>query len=152
MGWVRSPKDFWAGILFITFGIVAIAVSSGYSMGTAARMGPGYFPRGLGGLLVVLGALVALRGIRVPGPAIPAFRARALVFVLGTVVVFGIAVPWTGVILGTVLLIFVTSFASHEFRWQAALTSGIVLAIAAVLVFIVGLKLQLPIWPWPFNR
>jgi hypothetical protein len=152
MGWVQSPKDFWAGVLFIAFGIAAVAVSSGYTMGTAARMGPGYFPRGLGGLLVVLGAVIALRGIRVPGPAIPAFRPRALGFVLLTVVVFGLTLPLTGVVLGTILLIFVTSYASHEFRWKSAIVSGVALSITAVLVFIVGLKLVLPIWPWPWNQ
>ncbi|HEY7902007.1 MAG TPA: tripartite tricarboxylate transporter TctB family protein [Casimicrobiaceae bacterium] len=152
MGWVRSPKDFWSGVLFVTFGIIAIAVSGGYHMGSAARMGPGYFPRGLGWLLVILGAVVAARGVRVTGSPLAAFKARPIVFVLGTVVVFGLAIPYSGVVLGTVLLIFVTSIASHEFRWREALASGILLACAAVLVFIIGLKLQLPVWPWPWNR
>ena len=86
MGWVRSPKDFWSGVLFIAFGIVAIAVSGGYHMGTAARMGPGYFPRGLGWMLVILGAFVAARGVRVMGAPVAAFKARPIVFVLGAVV------------------------------------------------------------------
>jgi hypothetical protein len=58
----------------------------------------------------------------------------------------------TGVVLGTILLIFVTSYASHEFGWKAAIISGVALAITSVLVFIVGLKLVLPIWPWPWNQ
>jgi hypothetical protein len=152
MEWVRSPKDFWAGMLFIAIGIVAVVVSSGYTMGTAARMGPGYFPRGLGGLLVALGAVIALRGVRIAGPAIPRFHLRPIVFVLVAVVAFGLTLPLTGVVLGTILLIFVTSYASHEFSWKAAIVSGVALAIASVLVFIVGLKLVLPIWPWPWNQ
>jgi hypothetical protein len=152
MGWVRSPKDFWAGVLFVAVGIAAIVVSSGYTMGTAARMGPGYFPRGLGGLLVALGAVIALRGVRIAGPAIPRFHWRPIVFVLVAVVAFGLTLPVTGVVLGTILLIFVTSYASHEFGWKAAIISGVALAITSVLVFIVGLKLVLPIWPWPWNQ
>jgi hypothetical protein len=152
MEWVRSPKDFWAGMLFIAIGIVAVVVSSGYTMGTAARMGPGYFPRGLGGLLAALGAVIALRGVRIAGPAIPRFHLRPIVFVLVAVVAFGLTLPLTGVVLGTILLIFVTSYASHEFGWRAALVSGVALAITSVLVFIVGLKLVLPIWPWPWNQ
>ena len=152
MGWVRSPKDFWAGVLFVTVGIAAIVVSSGYTMGTAARMGPGYFPRGLGGLLVALGVVIALRGVRIAGPAIPRFHWRPIVFVLVAVVAFGLTLPVTGVVLGTILLIFVTSYASHEFGWKAAIISGVALAITSVLVFIVGLKLVLPIWPWPWNQ
>lgn len=152
MDWVRSPKDFWAGVLFVTIGIVAVVVSSGYTMGTAARMGPGYFPRGLGGLLIVLGVIIALRGVRIAGPSVPRFHLRPIVFVLVAVVAFGLTLPLTGVVLGTILLIFVTSCASHEFGWKAALLSGIALAITSVLVFIVGLKLVLPIWPWPWNQ
>ena len=152
MNRMKNPKDFWAGMLFIAFGVLAVIVSSGYTMGTAARMGPGYFPRGLGGLLVVLGALVALRGLRVDGEPVPRFYARPLFFVLGTVIVFGLVVPYTGVILGTIFLIFASSYASHEFRWGDALIGGIVLAALAVGVFIIGLKLQLPMWPWPWNQ
>ena len=65
---------------------------------------------------------------------------------------FGLVIPWSGVVVGTLFLIFVASFASHEFRWKEALAAGVLLAGAAVLVFIVGLQLQLPIWPWPWNQ
>ncbi len=149
---IRGPKDFWAGVLFMAFGAFAMIVGSGYTMGTAARMGPGYFPRMLGGLLVVLGALVALRGLRVPGRPIPRFHLRSMLLVLGTVIVFGLVVSWTGILLGTVALIVATSYASHEFRLREALISGVILAVAAVLVFVVGLKLQLPIWPYPWSN
>lgn len=149
MGWIKNPKDFWSGVLFMVVGIAAILLSSRYPMGSAARMGPGYFPRGLGGLLMFLGALVLIRGLRIDGEAVPRFVVRPLVFVLVTVVVFGIVVPYTGVLLGTVGLIFITSMASPEFRWKEALLAGVLLAALAVAVFIVGLKLQLPIWPSP---
>jgi len=56
---IKSPKDFWAGLMFIGFGAFAVAWSlTHYQMGTAVRMGPGYFPVMLGGLLAVLGAAV----------------------------------------------------------------------------------------------
>ena len=55
MPFIRSPKDFWAGILFIAFGTAAIAIAVNYPVGTAGRMGPGYFPRGLGILLILIG-------------------------------------------------------------------------------------------------
>ena len=59
---IRHPKDFLAGLIFVAFGIAAIVLGSGYPLGTAARMGPGYFPRILGILLIVLGG--ALRCAR----------------------------------------------------------------------------------------
>ena len=61
---LQNPRDFLAGLLFMSFGAAALAMSQSYAIGTAARMGPGYFPRALGILLIVLGALLSLRGFR----------------------------------------------------------------------------------------
>lgn len=147
MAFVRHPKDFFAGLLFIAFGIAAIAVGSDYSLGTAARMGPGYFPRILGILLIALGAALALRALRLSGPPIPAFKWRPLLIVLGSVAVFGLIVNHAGVVLSTIFLIVAASAASHEFRLRESLIAGAALATLAVGVFVIGLKLQLPIWP-----
>ena len=83
---IRSPKDFWAGLLFVGLGILAVWVGSRYPLGTAARMGPGYFPRTLGLLLMFLGAIIAFRGVRWDGEAIPKWRWRPTLVVLGSVV------------------------------------------------------------------
>jgi hypothetical protein len=144
---IRNPKDFWAGVLFIAFGAAAVILGSRYNLGTAARMGPGYFPRILGMLLVALGAIIALRGLRTDGAAITAWRWRPTLVVLGSVVLFGLIVNRAGLALSTVVLIVLASAASAEFRWKEALLSGALLAGLAVAVFILGLKLQLPIWP-----
>jgi putative tricarboxylic transport membrane protein len=147
VGRIRDPKDFWAGVLFILTGIAAIAIGSKYNLGTAARMGPGYFPRILGILLIVLGGILALRALRADGPPIPAWRLRPTLVVLGSVVLFGFIVTDAGLALSTVVLIVLASAASTEFRWKESLVSGLFLAALAVGVFIIGLKLQLPIWP-----
>ncbi len=146
---IRDPKDFWAGVLFILIGIAAIAIGSRYNLGTAARMGPGYFPRILGILLITLGGIMSLRALRADGPPIPAWRWRPTIVVLGSVVLFGLIVTDAGLALSTVVLIVLASAASSEFRWKESLVSGVLLAGLAVGVFIIGLKLQLPIWP-PF--
>ena len=52
---IKHPKDFWAGILYIAFGATAIIIALNYPAGTAGRMGPGYFPRGLGAILIAIG-------------------------------------------------------------------------------------------------
>jgi hypothetical protein len=144
---IRDPKDFWAGVLFILIGIAAIAIGSRYNLGTAARMGPGYFPRILGILLIVLGGILSLRALRADGPPIPAWRWWPTVVVLGSVVLFGLIVTYAGLALSTVILIVLASAASSEFRWKESVVSGALLAMLAVGVFILGLKLQLPIWP-----
>jgi uncharacterized membrane protein YhaH (DUF805 family) len=144
---IRSPKDFWAGILFIVIGAFAIGMGAKYNLGTAARMGPGYFPRILGILLIVLGSVLALRALRLQGTPIPKWKWRPTLIVLGSVIVFGFAVTTVGMALSTVFLIVAASAASPEFRPKEALISGVCLAALAVGVFVVGLKLQLPIWP-----
>jgi hypothetical protein len=147
MRYVRHPKDFYAGLLFIAFGVAAIVVGSGYTLGTAARMGPGYFPRILGILLVVLGALLALRATRLQGTRVAPFKWRPTLTVLGSVVLFGYIVETAGLLVSTVVLIVAASAASHEFRWKEALASGVFFALLAIAVFVFGLKLLLPIWP-----
>ena len=147
MQFIRSPKDFWAGILFIAFGVAAIAIAINYPVGTAGRMGPGYFPRGLGGLLVVIGLILAVKSLRTPGAPIGFGDLRPLVIVLGSIALFGLVAPYFGMVVATVVLIIVSSFASHEFHLKTAVISAILLAIFSVVAFGYGLNLQLPLWP-----
>ena len=147
MSAIRSPKDFWSGVLFVLIGAAALALSAKYSLGTAARMGPGYFPRILGILMIVLGAIIVLRSLRVSGPPLPGWKWRPVLVILGSVIVFGLVVNWLGLVLSTMLLIVLSSAASTEFRPKEAVISGVLLAALAVSVFIIGLKLQMGIWP-----
>lgn len=147
MGRIRNPKDFWAGVMFVCIGIAAMTIASNYSLGTAARMGPGYFPRILGMLLVVLGVIIAVASFRADGEAIPRWPLRPTVIVLGSIVLFGAIVAYMGVAFATVVLIVSASAASHEFRPLESLIAGVLLSALAVGVFVIGLQLQLPIWP-----
>jgi Tripartite tricarboxylate transporter TctB family len=147
MPFIRNPKDFYSGLIFIAFGVAAIGIGSNYALGTAARMGPGYFPRLLGILLIVLGAALSLRALRIRGEPLPGWKWRPTIIVLGSVVLFGLMLNTAGLVLSTVVLIVLSSAASMEFRPKEALISGVLLAALCVGVFVIGLKLQLPIWP-----
>jgi len=144
---IKSPKDFYGGLLLAGFGAFALFFARLYPLGTAARMGPGYFPRMLGILLVVIGAVLMLRSLRLRGSPLPRWPWRPTVVILASVVVFGAIVSYVGLALSTIVLILMASAASHEFRPKEAVVSAIGLAILAVGVFIVGLGLQLSIWP-----
>jgi len=133
--------------MFAGIGLAAIAIGSSYPVGTAARMGPGYFPRGLGIILISLGAILVLTSLRNHGSRIQMGDIKPLGIVLGSVLLFGFTVVPLGLVLATILLIVVSSTASHEFRWKEALIASIVLAAFVVAVFGYGLKLQLPILP-----
>ena len=144
---IRNPKDFLAGLIFVAFGVAAIVLGAAYPLGTAARMGPGYFPRILGILLIVLGGALAARALRLKGTSLPGWKWRPVVVVLASVVVFGIVLTRAGLVLSTIALIVAASAASTEFRWKEALASGVLLAALATGVFVYGLKLLIPIWP-----
>ena len=144
---IRNPKEFGSGLLFAAFGTAAIVIGASYPVGTAARMGPGYFPRGLGIILIVLGAIQVLDSFRKPGAPIQMSDLKPILIVLGSVVLFGLTVVPLGLVLATILLIVASSTASHEFRWKAAAVAAVLLAAFVVIAFGYGLKLQLPIWP-----
>ena len=147
MAKIPRPKDFYAGLLFVAFGVFAIIVARNYPLGTAARMGPGYFPRLLGILLIVLGAALSLTALRGQGPPLPGWKWRPVSIVLLSVVAFGLVLTHAGLVLSTIGLIAVASTASREFRFRESLLSGVLLAALSVGIFVIGLKLQLPIWP-----
>jgi hypothetical protein len=147
MAKIPRPKDFYAGLLFVAFGVFAIVIARNYPLGTAARMGPGYFPRLLGILLIVLGAALSLTALRGQGPKLPGWKWRPVSIVLLSVVAFGLVLTHAGLVLSTVGLIVVASTASREFRFRESVLSGVLLAALSVGVFVIGLKLQLPIWP-----
>jgi hypothetical protein len=147
MAKIPRPKDFYAGLLFIAFGVFAIIVGRNYPLGTAARMGPGYFPRLLGILLIMLGAALSLIALRGQGPPLPGWKWRPISIVLLSVVAFGLVLTHAGLVLSTIGLIVAASMANREFRPRESLLSGLLLAALSVGVFVIGLKLQLPIWP-----
>jgi len=149
MSLIRNPKEFGSGCLFAGFGLAAIAIGASYPVGTAARMGPGYFPRGLGMILIALGLVLIVKSLRTNGARIAIKDVRPLLIVLASVVVFGLAVVPLGLVVATILLIVVSSTASHEFRWKEASIASVLLAVFVVIAFGYGLKLQLPILP-PF--
>src|ERR1700687_6325359 len=99
MAFIRHPKDFFAGLIFVAFAPAAIIIGSNYSLGSAARMGPGYFPRILGILLLLLGAALSLRALKIKGDALPRWYWKPLLIVLGSVVAFGMVGAYLGLVL-----------------------------------------------------
>ena len=146
---VRNQKDFWSAVMFVVFGLLFMVWSADYQVGTAQRMGPGYFPMVLGALLVGLGVLVGLPSIRrnAVSTRVDAIGWRGLVIILGSVMLYGVLLPRLGFVVSLVLLIVLTSMATREFTWKATLASVAVLAAGSYVVFVKGLGLQFPVWP-----
>jgi hypothetical protein len=99
--------------------------------------------------MMLLGAVLCLRALRIRGSALSLGRARPLLVVLGSVVLFGVTIPVLGMALSTVLLVVISSAASSEFRWKEAVAASLALAAFAVGAFAYALGVQMPVWP-PF--
>jgi hypothetical protein len=144
---IRNRKDFYAGLLFMAFGLAALLIARSYPVGVASRMGPGYFPRILGILLLALGALLSVCGIRYGGEPMSVWRWRPLCIILLSVWVWGVAAQWLGLVFASLALVFLSSVASEEFGWKATLVSSAIQAASVVAVFVYGLGVPLPVWP-----
>lgn len=124
---------------------------AGYAMGTPARMGPAFFPFWLGLILIVLGVLIAFLGMRTEGgeaARFPRFHWRPILFILGSVVLFGLILKAVGMIIAGLVLVFVSSMGNSEnFEVKPTIFLGIGLVIFCAAVFVFGLKLPIPLCP-----
>ena len=142
---IRSTKDLWAGIIYIFFGVSAILIARGYTLGTAFRMGPAYFPTVLSVVLIGIGAVSVIRAFIVRGTPIEAFAFKGLFLVTASIAVFGLLVRSAGLIIALPLLVIISAFASVKFRWRASLIMAAGLTFFCALVFLKGLGSPLPI-------
>ena len=145
---IKSPKDFWAGVMFVAFGagMAAIALNN-YQMGSAVRMGPAYFPSVLGGILAVLGLILLVRSFALKGDKVPKIHFRPLALLLLAVLAFGYFLKPLGLLGAIALLVFIGAFGGHEFRWKEVTILYVAMFVFSVLVFVKGLTLPFPICP-----
>lgn len=146
---LRNKQDFWSGVMFIALGLGFSWKAVSYSMGTAARMGPGYFPFWLGLVLALLGIIVLLGSLssKATETAVDRFDPRIVFLVIGSVLMYAFVLKFLGLYISVFLLVVVSSLASHEFNWKVAVANGIFLVVFSYLAFIKGLGLIFPLWP-----
>lgn len=146
MAAIRSPREFYAGVLYLAFGAAGLWFGWAYPMGTAGRMGGGYFPKVLALLLIAFGLIALWRGVRVSGPPLAAIRFKSLALILAGCSLFGLLLEPVGLIGSLFLLIVMTAMASREFRWSPlALAGAAGLVAACALVFVWGLSVPMPL-------
>jgi hypothetical protein len=153
-----KSKDLWAGLVFILIGGLAMIIARSYPMGSAMRMGPGYFPTILGGLLSLFGIYLFVHALvdSTPGrstPSVPENAVRGpppheepwawkpLALITLAMVLFGFTVSRLGLIPALVVMFFVSALAGREFRFKEMLVLTVSMSTFAVCVFVYGLKL-----------
>lgn len=144
---VRAPKDFWSGLMFVAFAAVALLSARGYSLGSAGKMGPGYFPLLLGIVLALIGIILIARSFAVAGERVSQLKILPLAIVALAVCLFAVSIETLGVVVALFLVTVISARASREFRVVESGLLAAVLAAFAVGVFVYGLRLPLPVWP-----
>ena len=145
-------RDFLAGLLFAAFGAGGFWVALAYPFGSVQQMGPGFFPRALGLILVGFGLLTMVRGLRSGIAVEGAWGWFPLAMLTVAIVAFGWLMEHVGLIPSLVVLVVASAYAGKEFRWlEVAILAGVMCAMAAG-IFIWGLGLPYPLFAFEFGR
>ena len=155
---IKSQKDFFSGLMFMSVGVAFAWGATTYNVGSGARMGPGYFPLMLGVLLGVLGAVITFKALVVEtigGDLIGSWAWKPLFYIIAANLIFGVllaglpkyGIPAMGLILGIYGLVFIASAAEPGWKVKNTFILATVLAVGSYIAFVVVLKLQFPVWP-----
>ncbi len=148
---IKHEKNFWAGVLFVLIGAIAVIAAQENDLGSLSHMGPAYFPTILGTGLVILGLVIAVKALFIK-PAEGSSRIEpvhwsVLLFVLGGVACFAFALLSLGLMIALALMIAVSSLASPMARRKEVGVLIVVLCAVCWGVFVYGLGFQVPVWP-----
>ena len=143
---VGNNKDFWAGVTFFITGAVAMAIAWNYRFGSTLRMGPGYFPVVLSGIMIAFGLIIMLKGLRRGEKIKGNWSIRALILLPLSLVLFGILMRHAGFLPALVVLIFGSSAAGKEFKFLEVLPLTGLLVLLSWVVFVWGMGLPYPLF------
>lgn len=143
---VKSPQDFGAAVLFLIIGIAGIYFGRDLAFGSASRMGPGYFPTILSGIIALIGAVVGLRSLVIEGPPIEPIKLRPILFILVSILAFGYLIEQIGLAITTAGLAIFAAYARSDVNLKETVVLALGLAVFAIAVFAYALGQPLPIW------
>ena len=146
---IRNQRAFVSGALFVGIAIFFFVEATKYSLGTATRMGPAYFPIMLSILLALIGLAVMAGAVapRAKAERLARWDLKGLVWVTASIALFAALLYPLGGVLALLVLVVVSSRASPEFTWIGTLVNAAVLIAMCVGIFVFGIGLQMPLWP-----
>jgi hypothetical protein len=143
---LHDNKNFMSGLFFLGTGGLGIFVAQDYPMGSALRMGPGYFPIVLSGMLILFGIYCFIQGMLNPERLLHNWSPRALFILPIATLVFGLLMEHAGFIPALIVLVFISAYAGREFKFWEVLLMAIGLTIGSWALFIWGLGLPYPLF------
>lgn len=141
-------QDALAGALLMAFGLLSLYLAAGFPMGTAAHMGPGYFPKVVGVGIVILGLVILGRGFLQESEALPRFHWRPIVMVVGGIVLFGLFIDRLGLFVSAFMLIVLARLGGPDRSGYVEILLQYALAsIGVAVIFIYLLQIPIPLLP-----
>lgn len=144
---IRSPQDFLAGLALIMLAVAAFWFASDLDTGRAIRMGPGYFPKVLCGLIAGAGLLVMFSALTADGPPLERWRWHGIAIVLGSLLFYAFTIRTLGLAVSGGLTVLIASAAAADFNWKQSVLFTVGLLVFTILLFPIALGVPLPIWP-----
>lgn len=139
-------RDVLAGAMFIAVGALAIFMARNFSYGAALRMGPGYFPTWLGGIVMLGGVAVLFEGLAKPETVGRTWSVRALIVLPLSTLAFGILMTFAGFLPAVFGLSFLCALSSPEFKIKEQVVLGLAMTLLCWAVFIWVLDLPYPLF------
>lgn len=144
---VFKSKDALGGLFIFLIGAAFLFFGRNLATGMTSQMGPGYLPRVLSIATMLVGAAIALQGLRANAALVEPINLRAPVLVVLSLIVFALVVTKAGLLVATLALCGVSALANREARWLETLAAAVFLALAGAGLFVWGLGLPLKVLP-----
>jgi putative tricarboxylic transport membrane protein len=144
---IRSPRDFWGGLVLVAVAILAIWASRELPGQRGFAFGPGTAPRLFAGLLVAFGTLVALVGLISDGPRIDKYKIRGPVLVIGAILAFAGMIRPLGLVIASFVTFIISILGSKESRVVEGTLAAAAMTAFCVFLFTYLLKLPFQLWP-----
>jgi hypothetical protein len=144
---IQDKRNFLGGLLLVGFGLGVLLIARTYKMGTAFRMGSGYFPVILSSLLIVIGIIVAALAFRSGEVKLPKIAWRQLIMISAAVALFGLIIKDAGLLLATFVMVIVARLARPGYSWVETLILGAAISVFCSAIFYFGLRIQMPLLP-----
>ena len=142
---LSKNKDLWAGAMLIATGAATMIIARNYAFGTTLRMGPGYFPTVLGGILILFGLYLVVSGLRSTDEIQGSWPLRAMIVLPLALALFGVLMTHAGFLPALLVLIFGSALAGPQFRLVEVLLLSAALSVVSVALFVWGLGLPYPL-------
>jgi len=143
-------KSFFAGLLFLAFGLGAVAMATAYPYGSPLSIGPGFFPTLAGILLAGMGGVMMVKAWLSDQPplALGDWHIKPLLIINIAVIGFGVLIESVGLLVASIVLVVVSWFADEQHRLLEGLAMAVAYPAIVIALFVYGLQIPFKVWPF----